>query len=211
MRFLFVFAGQILGADGCTDLYAACPAIKSTGSYQVPKKDEFLPGVSLDVSCATGFRSKKGGAVAVDCLSNGKWNKEKGSTGYYGQECEKCAIKDCADCSEDASKCVTCSKDSNGNQLVVAGSKCSAVSSCVDWKNAGAVANGLYTMTIGSKSFETYCDFKVNGGGWTLVASVHEDNIRAKCSAGDLWTNTNGNNGRGTKVCAVYTFQSLYN
>jgi intelectin len=40
---------------------------------------------------------------------------------------------------------------------------------------------------------------QVDDGGWQLVASVHEDNIGAKCNAGDLWTNTNGNSGRGNK------------
>ena len=43
--------------------------------------------------------------------------------------------------------------------------------------------------------YSTYCDFAVGGGGWTLVASVHEDNIKAKCNTKDLWTNTNGNGG----------------
>ena len=35
----------------------------------------------------------------------------------------------------------------------------------------------------------------VNGGGWTLVASVHENNIRStgKCSVGDKWSSEHGN------------------
>ncbi|CAB1320776.1 unnamed protein product [Coregonus sp. 'balchen'] len=32
------------------------------------------------------------------------------------------------------------------------------------------------------------------GGGWTLVASVHEDNIYGKCTVGDRWTSQHGNN-----------------
>lgn len=31
------------------------------------------------------------------------------------------------------------------------------------------------------------------GGGWTLVASVHENNINGKCSLGDRWSSQQGN------------------
>ena len=27
-----------------------------------------------------------------------------------------------------------------------------------------------------------------DGGGWTLVASVHENNINGKCTVGDKWS-----------------------
>jgi len=32
-----------------------------------------------------------------------------------------------------------------------------------------------------------------NGGGWTLVASVHENNIYGQCTVGDRWTSQQGN------------------
>ncbi|KAM9305977.1 intelectin-1a-like [Gastrophryne carolinensis] len=32
-----------------------------------------------------------------------------------------------------------------------------------------------------------------DGGGWTLVASVHENNIHGKCTAGDRWSSQQGN------------------
>lgn len=31
-----------------------------------------------------------------------------------------------------------------------------------------------------------------SGGGWTLVASVHENNIDGKCSIGDKWSSEEG-------------------
>ncbi|XP_073453741.1 intelectin-1-like [Aquarana catesbeiana] len=33
-----------------------------------------------------------------------------------------------------------------------------------------------------------------NGGGWTLVASVHENNMNGKCTSGDRWSSQQGNN-----------------
>lgn len=33
-----------------------------------------------------------------------------------------------------------------------------------------------------------------NGGGWTLVASVHENNMNGKCTPGDRWSSQQGNN-----------------
>ena len=32
----------------------------------------------------------------------------------------------------------------------------------------------------------------VDNGGWTLVASVHENNIDGKCTAGDKWSSEQG-------------------
>ena len=33
-----------------------------------------------------------------------------------------------------------------------------------------------------------------DGGGWTLVASVHENNINGKCTAGDKWSSEQSSN-----------------
>nr|DBA19862.1 TPA: hypothetical protein GDO54_015624 [Pyxicephalus adspersus] len=33
-----------------------------------------------------------------------------------------------------------------------------------------------------------------DGGGWTLVASIHENNLYGKCTNGDRWTSQQGNN-----------------
>lgn len=33
---------------------------------------------------------------------------------------------------------------------------------------------------------------KSAGGGWTLVAAVHENNIHGKCTAGDKWSSEQG-------------------
>jgi len=39
-----------------------------------------------------------------------------------------------------------------------------------------------------------YCDFDtVQSQGWTLVASVHENNINGKCTPGDKWSSEQGN------------------
>jgi len=32
------------------------------------------------------------------------------------------------------------------------------------------------------------------GGGWTLVASVHENNMYGKCTVGDRWSSEQGSN-----------------
>ena len=29
---------------------------------------------------------------------------------------------------------------------------------------------------------------RIDGGGWTLVASIHENNINGKCTVGDKWS-----------------------
>jgi len=201
--------GQILGSGGCTTLYATCDEVKSNGAYSVPTKTEFIPGLSLDITCVTGYYQKT--KSTIDCLTSGKYSKAKGSSGYYGAVCEKCKVADCAECVSGVDKCSTCGKNSKGQQLTLVAGKCLLLGSCQDVKNSGESSNGLYELTAGGKTFTTYCDFKVKGGGWQLVASVHEDNLGAKCNAGDLWTNTNGNNGRGNKGLGNWQSNSVFN
>ncbi|XP_034044680.1 intelectin-like isoform X2 [Thalassophryne amazonica] len=56
-------------------------------------------------------------------------------------------------------------------------------------------ADGLhYLMTANGMVYQTFCDMTTAGGGWTLVASVHENSVFGKCTAGDRWSSQQGNN-----------------
>ena len=55
-------------------------------------------------------------------------------------------------------------------------------------------ADGLYHLrTEYGVVYQTFCDMTSGGGGWTLVASVHENNMRGKCTLGDRWSSQQGN------------------
>ncbi|XP_029008222.1 intelectin-like isoform X2 [Betta splendens] len=55
--------------------------------------------------------------------------------------------------------------------------------------------DGLYFLTTANGLvYQTFCDMTTDGGGWTLVASVHENNMYGKCSVGDRWSSQQGNN-----------------
>ncbi|XP_050972157.1 intelectin isoform X1 [Labeo rohita] len=55
--------------------------------------------------------------------------------------------------------------------------------------------DGLYYL-ISSRGvlYQTFCDMTTAGGGWTLVASVHENNMYGKCTVGDRWSSQQGDN-----------------
>ncbi|ROL44433.1 Intelectin [Anabarilius grahami] len=55
--------------------------------------------------------------------------------------------------------------------------------------------DGLYYLISSSGVlYQTFCDMTTAGGGWTLVASVHENNMYGKCTVGDRWSSEQGSN-----------------
>ncbi|KAL6467371.1 hypothetical protein MHYP_G00251750 [Metynnis hypsauchen] len=67
--------------------------------------------------------------------------------------------------------------------------------SCKELKDKHKVSeDGLYFLTTeNGVVYQTYCDMSTAGGGWTLVASVHENNMYGKCTVGDRWSSQQGN------------------
>ncbi|KAL2094892.1 hypothetical protein ACEWY4_009611 [Coilia grayii] len=76
-------------------------------------------------------------------------------------------------------------------RLQFVGSSCKEIQ-----QNYGAredLSDGLYFLTTASGVvYQTYCDMTTAGGGWTLVASVHENNLYGKCTVGDRWSSEQG-------------------
>uniref|UniRef100_A0A8C5N3Y8 Fibrinogen C-terminal domain-containing protein n=1 Tax=Leptobrachium leishanense TaxID=445787 RepID=A0A8C5N3Y8_9ANUR len=67
--------------------------------------------------------------------------------------------------------------------------------SCNEIKQSDRSAtDGIYTLvTKNYEQYQTFCDMTTNGGGWTLVASIHENNMYGKCTVGDRWSSQQGN------------------
>lgn len=60
-------------------------------------------------------------------------------------------------------------------------------------KRRPGAQDGLYALrTEQGLVYQTFCDMTMDGGGWTLVASVHENHMAGKCTAGDRWSSQQG-------------------
>ena len=79
---------------------------------------------------------------------------------------------------------------------VVAGFSDLEPKSCLDIKNTDASSKtGLYTIysQYGSP-YSVYCEMDAAGGGWTLVAAIHENRMDGgRCTIGDRWSSETGN------------------
>lgn len=62
-------------------------------------------------------------------------------------------------------------------------------------RNETMKKNGIYKLrdSFGDE-YSTYCDMETDGGGWTLVASIHDNNPyqTGRCTAGDRWSSERG-------------------
>ena len=65
--------------------------------------------------------------------------------------------------------------------------------SCRQYKKRNPkFVRGLVQLAGKAKPREVYCECTIEDGCWTLVASIHEDNIKAKCDKKDKWATTDG-------------------
>merc|ERR1712002_989707 len=66
--------------------------------------------------------------------------------------------------------------------------------SCKAIKTADANSvSGMYVLyTKEGESYTTFCDMESSDGGWTLVASIHENDMNGKCTQGDRWSSEEG-------------------
>jgi len=87
-----------------------------------------------------------------------------------------------------------------------------SASSCSELRRRGITSTGVYTLKTSTNhnEIEVYCEMNIDGGGWNLVASVHENNIHGRCSPGDLWSGQLGPDSPGSNSWSNYaTFGSV--
>nr|XP_018669535.1 uncharacterized protein LOC100175333 isoform X2 [Ciona intestinalis] len=75
------------------------------------------------------------------------------------------------------------------------GSPTNPASTCTRVKQSGISDDGVYSLkSPGGTIYQTYCDMTSSDDkAWTLVGSIHENNILGNCTVGDKWSSEEGN------------------
>jgi len=107
------------------------------------------------------------GACGSKCKAGSFCNAGKCAL-YCGTGLTNCSGT-CINLKSDANNCGSCGNKCQTGTMCYSG-KCLVLGSCKAILAANSsAASGTYTITVGGKTFKTYCDMTTDGGGWTLA------------------------------------------
>ena len=185
---------SILGAnDQCVNPMPTCGRLNfdpGNGGFLRGDAVEAIAGAQETVVCPRAGTGPDPGVI--QCLRNGNWS----NTSAICQNCSDIGT---------GSSSTTCSECFNGRcmRTSVPGLDASApAQDCNEIKQVmgGDATDGLYWVGRGRGAiWQTYCAHSVQGGGWSLVASIHENDVTSSDpNRADRWTSAG--NGIGSRA-----------
>lgn len=186
--------GSILGANNqCVNPMPTCGRLNfdpGNGGFLRRDAVEAVAGAQETVVCPRAGTGPVPGVI--QCLRNGNWSNTSA------------ICQNCSDISTGNSE-TTCSECFNGRCMrtsVPGLAASSPAQDCNEIKQVmgGDATDGMYWVGRGlGVVWQTYCAHSVQGGGWSLVASIHENDVTSRDpDRADRWTSRG--NGIGSRA-----------
>ncbi|XP_076814828.1 intelectin-1-like isoform X1 [Clavelina lepadiformis] len=129
--------------------------------------------------------------------ASGEPVQRRGPPGAPGKQGPPGDVQQCDCCSSKGEVCQRLRELTEEVESLRTVTRRSSFRSCKEIKTSiDSSATGLHKL-VGPNGNEhtAYCDMDTDEGGWTLVASIHENNIGSsgRCTVGDRWSTEQGN------------------
>ena len=137
-----------------------------------------------DVDSAVAFEAGDGNEPIFPSCADKVKNGSESDIDCGGNECAACKVAG------------ACNRNEDCDGSVCTAGKCALAKSCAELRRTG-IKSGVYKLDLDGEELPFYCDFSLDGGGWTLAYKLSAG-VSAQPAA--MWTSSTALNEEDTTI-----------